>query len=204
MLRYKNYRRGDNMSFVSAIGGNKFLSVVTDGRVTYEGKIIKEDYQKFRMIGDNIVVAFAGDRAAAEGIWNMLIKERVMKQEFFITANDIKNELNNNPKLKRYKLIWLLGGINQKGQIEFVIVSTEEDEVKRFVPEETDSNLVTYYIFNLKDQSIISPERLHKKFLYFLDRENQNIGNAQLRLNNYVAKLDYTVNKNIYQALIEK
>ncbi|MGH0587130.1 hypothetical protein ACQVQY_13695 [Bacillus mycoides] len=192
------------MSFVSAIGGTNFLSVVTDGRVTYEEKVLQEDYQKFRMIGDDIVVAFAGHRAAAEGIFNMLIQERVMKQDFFITASDVKNELNNNPIFKGYKLMWLLGGINRKGQIEFVTVSTEEDGPKQFIPEESDSKLMTYYIFNLRDQTIISPEKLNEKFLYFLEREDWNVGNAQRRLNNYVAKLDYSVNKNVYQALIEK
>ncbi|MBJ8006263.1 hypothetical protein [Bacillus cereus] len=185
------------MSFVSVVGGSDFLSVMTDGRVTHEGEIVQEDYPKYRMIGESIVVAFTGDRAACEWIFEALNKEVVMKQDFMKTARDIKELLNHHPILEGSDVRWIIGGINPQNEMDCIVISTEESEPIRYeVPSE---GIMTVYAYPFDAEY----EELNDKLLEFLDQEGKLISAQQL-LNDYVAENDFSVNKNIYHALIEK
>ncbi|WP_242280971.1 hypothetical protein [Bacillus cereus group sp. BfR-BA-01347] len=185
------------MSFVSVVGRSDFLSVMTDGRVTDGEKILQEDYPKYRMIGENIIVAFTGDRAACEWIFYVLNQEVVMKQDFMITARDIKELLNHHPKLKGCDVRWIIGGINPQNEIECITISTEEKEpIRHEVPSE--KVLAVYaYAFDA-DQ-----KELGEKFAEFIKQEGE-LASAQQLLNDYVADKDFTVNKNTYHVLIRK
>lgn len=55
------------MSFVSVLGREKFLCVMSDGKLLGENnEILQEDYQKFINIGNSAFIAFAGSQGACE------------------------------------------------------------------------------------------------------------------------------------------
>ncbi|MED1093939.1 hypothetical protein [Bacillus paramycoides] len=189
------------MSFVSVVGGVNFLSVMTDGRVSNGETILEETYPKFRMIGEDIVVAFTGDRMACERLFDALNKEVIAHQDFFKTACDIKEAFNRYPIFRGKKVMWVIGGINPNKKIEFVIVSTESDEPSQYIPENSETKLMSAYAFCLKDTSI-DYKQLNEKLDEYFKQENGNLIEAQKLLNNYVAELDFTVNTNTYPAFI--
>lgn len=190
------------MSFVSVVAGENFISLMSDGRVTLGEQILEENFQKYTEINDHIFIAYAGEREPIYNLLGALNHQVVSRGDFFKTATDIKEALETHKAFIGKKAMFIIGGINKNSQIEFVLVSTKDSPLS-YIPENEQTKLMSGYAFNLKDTTI-EYEDLNKKLDDFFGEENNHLGNAQKRLHEYVAGLDFSCNKVIFQKVIQK
>jgi ATP-dependent protease HslVU (ClpYQ) peptidase subunit len=191
------------MSFVSVIAGVDFLSIMTDGRVTLGETVWQEDYPKYKKINDKIVIGYAGHKEHIELLLNSLNYSVVSEGNLLFCAKSIKQAINEFNFFRDSKMVFILGGINANEQIEFVIVSTNNEDIEQFIPEHSEAQLLSCYAFNLKD-AVISQHDLNTKLYEFIEVENNHLVNAQKRLHEFVADNDFSCNKTIFHEVIKK
>lgn len=192
------------MSFVSVIGSEDFITVVSDGLVkdTTTGKELDQRYQKFNRISDNQFVAFAGNQGVADAL-----KEAIpfinKPRDLISTSEIIHNRLLEVIPVEKARMSVVIGGVSPSGNIEFHSFTNDVGQkIKSYYP--TSDGVLCSFL----QSSEISELDLSPIFINFLGETGLNTSNkvlkAQKKLNNYVAERDSTVNKVTFELVIKK
>jgi hypothetical protein len=198
-----------NLSFVSIVSTEKFISVMSDGLVTNISPNkdvirLEEDYQKFIRISPKQFIAFTGSKDIFEQIKN----ETPYKTERY----DLKELANIFYKKSRAvpenegRVMIGVGGIGQDDCIEFyTLTNSQEDLLKSFKPindEISYAFLESSYIDEKKHSEI------NIEFIKLLKKNGVNTVNKILRtqkeLNMFVEAFDPSVNKRTFELYIKK
>jgi hypothetical protein len=197
------------MSFVSIIATEKVLSVMSDGRVNIEGAVIQEDYQKFTVLGDNQgFVAITGAKEAGEQAIEIVKQFHQGSYSYFAAAQEVQKLLIRDIPHSVYPHLTLnmaVGGLAE-GQIEFYTLSNKNQSVQdilSFAPKGDDisyAKLESNEIIRLGiDLTPVLIEFLRQKGYATVEQLKE----AQSFLNDYVAKVDKTVNTTTFHFYVE-
>lgn len=198
------------MSFVSIIATEKVLSVMSDGRVNNEGIVLQEDYQKFTVLGDNEgFVAITGAKEAGEKAIEFVKHFHQEGYSYLVAAQEVQKVLIRDIPHSVYPHLTLnmaIGGL-VNGQIEFHTLSNKNESVQdilSFVPKGDDisyAKLESTEITRLGiDLTPVLIELLRQKGFATI----KQLKEVQSLLNDYVAKVDKTVNTTTFHFSVEK
>lgn len=194
------------MSFVSVLARENFLTVVSDGRVQGPDLLpMQEDYRKFIQVDSGFFVAFAGHKEPCERFIDKSGLSRTSSRDLGLVSQRTKNLLLTHP-YKNSKILLAFGGLNTLGEIEFATFSTLEPEIRFFQPRGDDLSYAFLNNSSLKTTNLAG--RLEKYLLLAgigkgIESPDQLI-NAQVMLNNFVANLDSSVNTTTFTLSIQK
>lgn len=191
------------MSFVSVVAREKFITIMSDGRVSNKmtKEILDENKVKFVKIGDNGFVAFAGISEICDLIVPIIGQLLESGHEFNDILTTMSKVLRENSRPGLFVTI-AFGGINKNGNIEICSVENSSHSTTNFKPKGKEIN----YLF-LRNPTIPHQE-LNQKFLDLIETNGKNTPTefikSQTILNSWVADRDSSVNKNITSLIIEK
>lgn len=193
------------MSFISAIASQDFITVVSDGQVTYEGKVIKEDYKKFRKINNDQFIAYAGAKEICEKFAEHLKFSASQRYDLKLVAEDLFSTIKSITPYERFKTSFIIGGISENNEIEFYTLSNNplEEKVKSYL---SHGDGVSYgFLSNEENEDKIN---LENTLISHLSKTGFNTPNkcirAQKMLNADVEKIDPTVNRRTFELIIRK
>ncbi len=190
------------MSFISIIARENFLTVMSEGRVSREGKPTgEEDFKKFFRVSPHFIVGFGGaDRAL---ILNFLGETGLLEPnngDFQAVADHVQAKLREKP-YRHGKVFVGFGGVNSNGQIEFYALGTGNTETRHFLPKGDD---ISFCFFSLDGYEM----DLQSELIKFLGITNYRTPAQTLRaqklLNDAFAKINPSMNTNTFQAVINK
>ena len=174
---------------------------MSDGRVSNKGRVVKEDYQKFKKINKNQFIAFSGNKDLCEEIANQIPLQN-SKYDLQKIAREIFTVMKLIPFGENNSMSFGIGGIGLNGKIEFFTMRSDWAEIKHYNPDnpkEVDCSLFT--------SDFIDSEVAHKKMRelnYEFDiSTTSGCVKAQKKLNDFVASKDSTVNKNTFKLIIK-
>ncbi|BCG58441.1 hypothetical protein [Paenibacillus sp. URB8-2] len=193
------------MSFVSVLGREKFLCVMSDGKLLGENnEILQEDYQKFINIGNSAFIAFAGSQGACEELSVQMLPYFDEKTDFSAINNALIDFFNaEDPNQRDVKVMIAFGGINLEGHIEFYTIDSKTNKSEKYFPEGEDIK----FCF-LRSGDFLNDLNVKGKMIELLRTTGVNTPteciSAQKLLNDYVADHDTSVNKKTSRMVIKK
>ncbi|MBJ7887987.1 hypothetical protein ABC970_12815 [Bacillus licheniformis] len=192
------------MSLVSIVARENFITVMTDGRVTSDGKIVQEDYKKFIHLNKDMFFAFAGEKEPCEFIaqWAKEYCKNYGLEKMALSINDFV--LNN--KLDRFKVLTSFGGVDSN-RIKLYTYCTIEKTTEQYIPE-GDKLENTLYAFLYNSSAEDNDFKLKEILGHNLNKYGFNTPNkclkAQKDLNDIVASKSFGVNKVTFDLTIKK
>lgn len=183
---------------------------MSDGRVNNEGTVLQEDYQRFAVLGDNEgFVAITGVKEAGEKAIEIVGQFHQGGYSYLAAAQEVQKILIRDIPHSLYPHLTLnmaIGGLAD-GQIEFHTLSNKNESVQdilSFAPKGDDisyakleSNEITRLRIDLTPALI---EFLRQKGFKTVEQLKE----SQSLLNDYVAKVDMTVNTTTFHFSVEK
>lgn len=191
------------MSFVSVFGNSQFMNVVSDGRVTNGKNIVDENYVKFKKISTNQFIAFAGARELCEGIIKQIPLKPIGGYELSQLSNSIHSAIYKEENFRPFKMLFCVGGIGNLGNIEFYTIDKDNSQIQKYEPLTT-SDIKYAYLASDSLNNVNLEEKIYQYAEEFGVNNASNLLDIQKSLNNYVAGLDFTVNKNTFHWTIYK
>ncbi|GIN86986.1 hypothetical protein J6TS2_33720 [Heyndrickxia sporothermodurans] len=190
------------MSFVSIIVRKNFITVMSDGQVTQEGEVIRNDYQKFKKISPHQFIAYTGAKEICEQIVNQ-VPFTNNNYHLFNIAKQIESVINES-KFDNFRLFFAVGGIEIDGNItSFTIEHGSSRNFKELVPKDKDD--ICYAFLN---SEVLDSINLEEKLILFFRRTGFNKPEECLQtqklLNDFVEGLDSTVNNKTFSLTIKK
>lgn len=191
------------MSFVSIIASPNFITVMSDGQVTRDGVVIKDDYPKFKKISPKQFIAYTGVKEYCEEIVNQVPYTPKM-----YNLADITNQIERvviDPNLVKHKLHFGIGGVDVNEDVVFYTVENQKERiVNYFKPKNIDD--INYAFFESGHANI--QINLSIKLIEYLRTTGFNTPSkclkAQKLLNDFVASKDETVNNKTFYLSIKK
>lgn len=193
------------MSFVSVLANTELLTLVTDGRVSDQsGNSIQENYKKFKKISDKQFIAYAGSKQPCEAIVEQIsFTDNIY--DLSQVSNEIYKAITENEELKKFNLLFIVGGINQYNQIEFYCINANEDQLEHYKPS-SETEFKYAFLYNNNDDNVELD--IENKIVELKQRHGTSSINKLLRiqkdLNNYVAEHDPSVNKITHELKLRK
>lgn len=196
------------MSFVSIIQTEKFITVVTDGQVTgNNGRILQKDYKKYRKIAPKQYIAFAGRKDYCE----RLLEYVPFKEQGYCleqAAQEILSIISHVP-IEEGKILISIGGLNENSQLVMYKVSNQKEAAIEELKVTGEGNLS--YMFLCADADSLESSLgvdLENLIKHLLNQTGFNTSNKTLRaqkaLNNFVEKVDDSVNKITFDLTIKQ
>ncbi|WP_144461755.1 hypothetical protein [Siminovitchia fortis] len=182
------------MSFVSIMASSNFVNVVSDGRVSYGGASLQENYKKFKKISEKQFIAFAGAKELCENVINQVDYLEKTHYDLHQVAREIHSVIYNNISLYSYKMMFCVGGINFNGKIEFYTVNKNSSKIGIFKPSSSTDINYAFLSPDVSDQ--ILDEKLNEFASIFGADSSSKCLKIQKALNDFVASIDNTVNTN--------
>lgn len=193
------------MSFVSILATQRFITVVSDGRVINiaQNKPIREDYQKFQALTNNSFICFAGDLEPCERFVRQLKDENQRLDDFQQLGK------YTTSKLACYKdtgtrILIAVGGKNPQGEIEFFKFSTLDPCLKYFRPKAKDIAYAFLHNSSGQAESLDLDELLITYLKEYGVDTHEKVTLAQKALTRDVASRDVSVNTNCFSHYINK
>ncbi|MCX7710219.1 MAG: hypothetical protein N2484_10265 [Clostridia bacterium] len=193
------------MSLVTILATESFLSVMSDGRITYSdekvSRIVYEDYFKIIHPSPNYFVAFTGDLTAIE-TFNKTSGILSPDEDQKSFASKIHKRLLDYTQGEVY-VNYAIGGKNCNNEIEFFIFSSYSDAVEHSKPNNKN---------NMKFKALVSENIEIEDFaqevsdlLNEIDEYTpQNAVQVQETITRLVSSIDPTVNDNTHYIIIKK
>ena len=191
------------MSFVSVVAREKFISVMSDGRVVdlNTQKVKQEDYKKFISIDNNAFVAYTGIKELCEMVATNIEKSIRKGLEFSEILVVIRIAVAQFIQ-KQHTVMFAFGGINKNNQVEVFSYNSRDESTNHFLPKGDE----IAYVFLSNGSTAES--MLEEKFKSILRETGidspSSFVQAQKLLNRYVASIDPTVNNNTFRLIIKK
>jgi len=192
------------MSFVSVLANTEVITLVSDGRVSDQlGNSTQENYKKFKKISDKQFIAFAGSKQPCEAIIEQIDFSDNM-YDLSQVSKEIYRAIKENEELKKFNLLFIVGGINQYNEIEFYGINANDHQLEQYKPSyETEFKYA--FLHNGDDNVDLDIE---SKIVELKQRHGTSSINKLLRiqkdLNNYVAEHDPSVNKITHELKLRK
>lgn len=182
------------MTFISVVARDKFISIVSDGKVSEIEEDIG-DYKKFTNVGKNQFLGVAGSRSVADFLFEKLTNnERVINLENEVYALDkfVKKEFN----YQNHRSFFVLGGLDIDDKMKFFTFSNNPiDKVIPYIPNNSNDILCA---FLGGSASGLNNEEYYKLLIDLFKKNGiktvSNVVQSQKELNDIVAKLDDSVN----------
>lgn len=192
------------MSFVSVIANSEVITLVTDGRVTNveDRTTLEENYKKYVKISRNQFIGYAGAKETCESVVNQLVYSDTSVYDLKQVSENIFEVICNDERLVNHDLLFVVGGLNPAGRIEFHTINRRENEFKSYNPESKD-DFNYAYLYTSKTELDVE-NKLHE----LAGRIGTNSVNKRIRiqkeLNNFIADHDNEVNKITFELRIRK
>lgn len=190
------------MSFISIIATENFITVVTDGQVTKDGKAVENNYKKYKKISNNQFIAFGGAKEICETFIKNLDFLGNEQYDLQTLATNLSNAIKQIP-YETYRILFVIGGLNARNQIEFYSFSNIPESQDQYSNPKGDE--ISYAFLSSPD---IDDSHFEKHLIEYLSITGFNTPNkcikAQKMLNSYVETIDNTVNKTTFELVIRK
>jgi hypothetical protein len=198
------------MSLVSIIATEKALSVLSDGRAIRDGVIVQENFQKFEVLGNGTgFVAITGWKEAGEALIQLAKHWLSQGDSYQVVAQKLQEEI-----LQRVPYTTIasnivnmsIGGLSEE-QIGYFNVSNKYRSVEDVISHTPTGEQGTYSLLSstVIEQKGIDLSPVFAQCLQLKGfRTAEEMKEAQILLNNYVADIDYTVNKTTFHFSVEK
>ncbi|AHV96610.1 hypothetical protein [Paenibacillus sabinae] len=193
------------MSFVSILGRENFLSVMSDGKLLGENnEVLQEDYQNFINIGNSAFIAFAGSQGPCEELSVQMLPYFDEKTDFAAIHQALVDFFKvDDPSQRDVKIMIAFGGINLEGRIEFYTIDSGTSTSERYLPEGEDIK----FCF-LRSGELLTDLNVKGKMIELLRTTGAGTPteciSAQKLLNDYAADHDASVNKKTTRMVIKK
>lgn len=185
------------MSFVSIVGTTKFISVMSDGRVSNNGVPVDENFRKVERYNDSFV-AFTGTLGNCLKLKKFILENLKNGMDYSSLAELVNKEIL---KIKEEggQMNISFGGKKSSGDIEFYVFST--NKVGYDVHKLFGDRMEFHFLANpaLLDTGF----DLEGRFACHLDESNGSVDVAQQKLNDEVADNDNSVNKKVFNEVIQ-
>ncbi len=186
------------MSIVTVLATTKFISVMTDGRITGDDGIINcEEYQKVLILKENTFIAFTGRVESFELLLSQInLDEYNNYKDFSLHIYEIFLRMITNNQ----KLVIVIGGINSKNEIGYCYFSNighALTEVKPSKDNEIDRLLLVNSGFGIE---ALLDNCLMKTGFDTLEK----VIEIQGCIHDYQAKHDVAVNYKKYHVVIKR
>jgi len=191
------------MSFVSVIARKDFITVMTDGRVSFAKQLIlKEDYKKFKKISKKQFIAFTGNQEYCERIVSLFDYKNAQYNLKEISYQI--HEIINQAPYVNFHVNLAIGGLNEDN--EFVVYHVQ-NTLKQSIKElKTKKNKISYGFLN--SEYVEKNINTEQKLVEYLRNTGFNTPNkclkAQKLLNDYIASKDSSVNRNTFTLKITR
>jgi hypothetical protein len=198
------------MSLVSIIATEKALSVLSDGRAIKDGVIVQENFQKFEVLGNGTgFVAITGWKEAGQALIQLAKHWLSQGDSYYVVAQKLQKEVLQRVPYTTFSpnvVNMSIGGLSE-GHIGYFNVSNKyqsEDDVISHTPtgEQINYSLLSSTVIEQKgiDLSPVLVQCLQLKGF----QTTEQMKEAQILLNNYVADIDPTVNKSTFHFSVKK
>lgn len=182
------------MSFVSAVVGYNFISLVTDGRAMRDGEIVDEKCIKMQQPVEGLLIGYTGIKEVCEGI----IKESLAKssdlRKLNLLADNMKEYCVSLPS--NTKAFFILAGMNSDGNNQLICISNKG--IDKNLTATVDGIMHTAHSGSERLDSYKQLyEQAYQKFNQDLKscRVPEDIISAQTTFNDAIAQFDISVNK---------
>lgn len=120
------------MSLISFIATDKFISFMSDGRVTdtERNEILTEDYKKILKVNEQIIIGIGGNYKAAEILQDYVKTFNIHDAKNF--AHSLFNELGNGKVHKEMHIF--IGGLDDRNRIYYTGFSQGSTELIEINP----------------------------------------------------------------------
>lgn len=182
------------MSFVSIVGNKNFLNIMSDGRAVFDNGEVEDNWKKFKIIGKDRFIAFAGTAHTCLKVVSFASDKQSMP------FSSWKKEIEKYVKIIPYsninsKAMICIGG---KDSQVFKISTFSNDPMLVVTDFILDSTDVKYVFLN----NIENEVNLDIEFMRIMQKQGsldyQNVLSGQKELNNLVSNINpLYVNKNI-------
>lgn len=192
----------DNMSFVSVIAKENFITVMSDGLVynSITGEELEQGYKKFRKISENQFIAFGGSKDLAEEVIKQIgyqQKERNLSS----LAIPIREQLIKNIPPNEASCQLVLGGIEGR---ETIIYSFNNDIEQDLLIKKPRGGDVEYSFLSYSKNELDLDKEIKKIYpKYGLSTPTRTL-KVQKALNDVVANVDPSVNRITFNLTIRK
>lgn len=191
------------MSLVTIMATDKFITLMSDGRVISDSnEITDENYQKFLSLSNGKkFIAYAGTKDICE-IFVSTIRTMVEEGHSFTDINFVLSESMKTIAIPEGRIALIsYGGLNDDNELVFYTVdSLNPDDISLFKPTE---KKYSYAILSNSEQK----DDYSKKFVEYMKEIGINSPSdaiqAQKLLNSYVAENDISVNNVTYRMVIK-
>ncbi|RFA36236.1 hypothetical protein CAI16_05460 [Virgibacillus dokdonensis] len=191
------------MSFVSVIASDSFISMVADGRVVQDGNSIQENYRKFKQIGLKQFVAFAGAKQICEAVMDQINVEIEKMYELSKVAKEIHSAIYGKSELEGINILFVVGGVNINGCIEFYTINRVDEEIRKYKPETPTDRSYAFLHNGMIDEGIVG-EKFEETYSKYGVTSLSKCQRVQEELNNKIADLDESVNKITFKLSFRK
>lgn len=191
------------VSFVSIVAGESWVSVMSDGRVTKDGQPTDEARVKFReVVPRRVFVAHAGSLPWTQCALDLAAQELAQGTDFTIVAVDMQRFLREVPA--EHPVLVAFGGLDSSGNVHVYAMSN----LGAYMELSPNSAEPIRYAFLYNSNHVVDDHKL-SEILQQLYQRHQPIGQedwklVQNELNDYVARLDPTVNTTTYHLWLSK
>ena len=182
------------MSFVSIAGNKNYINIMSDGRAVFNDGTIQNDWEKYRIIGGNRFIAFAGTVHSCFSVVDIAINKQHLSYELWTT------EVRRATKSIAYsdsmsKAMICIGGCDE-GILKIDTFSNKpEHEDTSIILSNTDIAYV--FLHNIENELNLENEFMQMAMRYG-SFEASDILLAQRDLNNLVSDVNPSmVNKNV-------
>lgn len=196
------------MSFVSVVATQRFINVVSDGRVVdlETGEPIQEDYKKFIEVDNRSFVAFAGNAGLSSKVAEVIASNLVnRRREIKNMISELRDSLNRQVRGLAEAQI-AIGLINDDNEIELFSFGVSQDITHFRAKDKNDIGYV--FLQNSLLDKKFGSNFLENKLREYLAKTGikraQDVLNAQLLLNDFVADNDPSVNKVTFKLTIKR
>lgn len=200
------------MSFVSVVATEKFVTIMSDGRVVNmdTGDLVEENFQKYVKVNEKAFVAFSGTKDTGEIIARK-IAESIHEGEEFVKIHQIlvmtiegMRELITDDR----PVSIVFGGFNSKGEAEVLSYASKSKQSLHYKPK--GDEFATIFLTGAR--SSLTQEEIYNVFEGFMKDTIQGDSNpsptliiqSQKLMNNYIADRDDTVNKTTFRLVLKK
>lgn len=193
------------MSFVTMVISKKFITVMSDGRVSGKNhKVLEENYKKFKKISPTQFIAYVGSRAASEVIVNQI--EYVDKQIY--NMQDLTFKMKEAVSAEQFHSInvhFAIGGIDLDGQLRIYSISNLNKGVD-IIQNESDDVIKYKFLPSPHIFETMKKEEMEEHFIQYLRKTGFNTPNKCLRaqklLSDFLSETDRSVNKSTHSLKI--
>lgn len=186
------------MSFVSVVAMENFITVVADKRmVDLETKAVKdENFKKIKKINESQFITCTGNAGVAEFIFSKFKYGNMYNLQ--LCAQQLSEEVKRGIDYKVANIQGVIGGRNEKNEFVLYSFSNKPDiEIVEYKPK----NIELVYVILSGNEAETVNFSPYKKFEELYTAANvqsvKDVIRVQEDLNNLVADIDKTVNKNI-------